>query len=173
MTFCCIGPPAPCHCCQFFALQKLIFLKIQVVIFRWESTASLLPGRLVHSFLISSFLLDPPISIVHSRQHYKHSMIQSEIQPESRPQKHFSAPLDLRIRKQQWQLENRENITFMIRIAFQKRLKLENSGEFGSENLFSEMVFLLHVRTPSAIWKRALAQSGLPKLDSSKAVENP
>ena len=23
MTFCCIGPPAPCHCCQFFALQKL------------------------------------------------------------------------------------------------------------------------------------------------------
>ena len=37
MTFCCIGPPAPCQAAvSFLRCKNDFFLKIQVVIFRWK-----------------------------------------------------------------------------------------------------------------------------------------
>lgn len=67
MTFCCIGPPAPCQAAvSFLRCKNCIFLKIRVVIFRWESTVHskfASAKKLVHSlFDFFIFCWDPPWS---------------------------------------------------------------------------------------------------------------
>lgn len=185
MTFCCIGPPAPCQAAvSFLRCKNDFFLKIQVVIFRPEKYCTFQvcfrKKTCTFPFWFLHFCWDPPWSSIYFnsslRQHSITSTAwwkKSEIQPGSRPQKHFSAPLDLPVFRKttaRQRRKHRENITFMIRMRFKS---VSNWKILANLDLFSEMVFLLHVRTPSAIWKRALAQSGLPELNSSKAVENP